>query len=225
MSEERAAREGALLAALEATDAYLGAAEALGAALKAGWFSLARAKYGSGAGAAPLGQAAYPGEMRAACRLALTPPSDPDDLYDRFELAAAEVEQPGSSSGAAGERGSDKAGAAAPAAGSGSGAGSSEPSSSGPDEPRAAHASSSGGHGSGDPLRWFGGGLPSSDLRQAQRDFKSALDAVIAAANALQALRGAAEAVADGGGSGDDAAGSDGGGSGDLGGGGGAAVL
>jgi hypothetical protein len=77
-------REAAFVGALSATDDYLAAVEALSAALKAGWFALARAKYAAAPGALTAG--AFPGDMRAAARVAISPPPEPEGLYDSFEL-------------------------------------------------------------------------------------------------------------------------------------------
>jgi len=191
-------QEQAFVGVLQATEDYLSDIEQLSNALKAGWFSLARAKYAAAGGAGTLSPAACPGEMRASAVLQLIAPSDEDDLYDCFELrtmgAGAGTAEPasGTSGGLVGESPEDRStSTAVPAA--------EEPdttsSSASATQPAGAREAPTSRGISSDPLHWFGGGLPSADLRQAQRDFKSALRAAVAAANRLQQLRGAAEAV------------------------------
>jgi hypothetical protein len=230
-------RETAVTGVLQATEDYLEASEQLSTALKAGWFSLARAKYAGTGGASAL--ARYPGDMKACAVVSLVPPENPDGIYDRFELRAAQPaagpsgkrssggEKVGGSGGAtaAAAAGGGGAGggatAAAAAGGGGAGGGATAAAAAGgggaggvattaaggcsaSDEAATTSGTASGGttSGSGDPLNWFGGGLPSADLRQAQQGFQGALRAAVAAANRLQRLRAAADGLGEGGGGG-----------------------
>ena len=208
LASDQGDKERVFVDVLQATDDYLAACEQLAAVLKGGWFSLARAKYAA-ASATSLGQAAYPGDMRASAVVGMVEPSDPDDLYDRFELRQEQAERALSGLGASrtgsdggGERRTPPAAEAGLAGLGGSGAGGGEPATAGctgADAGGAAlKASSSWCTGSAaDPLQWFGGGLPPADLRQAQREFKCALVAAVTAANQLQRLRARADVLLD----------------------------
>jgi hypothetical protein len=199
-SSEAELKEAKFVGTLHAIDDYLAACTQLTAALKGGWFSLARAKY-AGAPGASLGQAAYPGDMRASAVVSVVEPSDPDDLFDRFELQrAADGPSVSSDAGAAPETSGGGRDRGRDAAADRSNA--SEAAAADGQVPAAGPSATGSGRGSkaaADPLQWFGGGLPPADLRQAQRDFQGALAAAVAAANQLQRLRGLADALLDGG--------------------------
>jgi hypothetical protein len=171
-------REAALVTALEALDAYLASADALQDRLKAGWMNLARAKYA----AAP--------HAHAAALLSAGGAASSLPLGTEATAVVAAVADGGGAS--------IKDAAAAAAAGaypswelrqrSSSGSGSSSEDGDGGDGDRTGNGASRQDR----LLRLIGGALPPPDLRRAQADFGAALSAAVTAANALQALRGAA---------------------------------
>lgn len=203
IADGKLSKERAFVEVLSAIDEYLVACEHLSATLKAGWFSLARAKYAAAGGA--LGQAAYPGDMQASSVVTTTAPGDPDDVFDRFELR----QQQAASALSKGQAEEHHAGLQKrtyisstrdPATAANGNNHDGEPGSTQHEEPSSSsRGHSSTGGGTRDPLLWFGGGLPTADLRQAQRDFRGALTAAVEAANRLQRLKGAADALLDAG--------------------------
>ena len=77
--------EGQLFEVMQCIENYLAAQERLGAALRDGWFSVARGKYSLGSA---LGQQRYPGDMEATAVVHTTQPDTEDGIYDAFELRA-----------------------------------------------------------------------------------------------------------------------------------------
>lgn len=162
-------------AVMECMEEYLTAQEQLGKALKDGLFNIARGKYTLGSS---LGQQRYPGDMQAASTVHVCPPADHESLYDEFELYQHKPAQKQRSPAA---NGAEPDSSTAPRDNQQS------PARSGAMEAQVE------GHGhshscSSDPVTWFCA-LPPAPVRQAQSDFSTALQRVVAAANALQRLR------------------------------------
>jgi hypothetical protein len=197
-------------AVMECMDSYLAAQEELAAALKAGLFDLAKAKYSLGPGA--LGQQHYPGDMTAAATVVPQQQQrqqqqqdeaqeEDDSLYDTFELRQQQLQQQqcrvSKAAATAEQQPDDNA-----VAGNSRAA------------PRDGNSSIDRGapHTAVDPVRWFSP-LPPPPLKSAQAHFGVALQHAVAAANKVQELRqlleelleqhadGGAEAAAEAGGS------------------------
>jgi hypothetical protein len=180
-------------AVMKGIELYLEAQEELAAALKAGLFDLAKAKYSLGPGS--VGQQCYPGEMHTAVSVLLQPDNQQQDsLFDRFHLCqqlkqchAAATKQPQ-------QQLEPKALAAAAGDESTAAACKQQDDTVAADSKRIDSDSSS-SHLQ-DPLAWFSA-LPPPTLRSAQVQFKSALERAVAAANRVQELRRLLEQLMD----------------------------
>lgn len=178
---------------MQCMEAYLQAQDELAAALKAGLFDIAKAKYSLGPGS--LGQQCYPGDMHAAAKVQLQQPNaQPDCLYDTFQLhqqlqlcnlkAAVHAQQQQQHTKAA-EKPAEKQQQQVQQ----------DDSLRQPDtQPSEVqqHNSHSKDSTSSDhtvnPVHWFSP-LPPAPLKSAQGNFQTALQRAVAAANKVQELR------------------------------------
>eukprot|EP00878_Enallax_costatus_P015033 GHUV01015741.1.p1 GENE.GHUV01015741.1~~GHUV01015741.1.p1 ORF type:complete len:184 (+),score=52.55 GHUV01015741.1:517-1068(+) len=175
--------EGQLFEVMQCIDDYLVAQERLSSALKDGWFSIARGKYSLGSA---LGQQRYPGDMEATTLVHTIQGDTEDGIYDAFELHAC-------------SRRSSDAGPAKKEQHTAA-----EDDTAQPDADSSRRRSNSEQrHHQVDPVSWFAA-LPPPPVRQAQKDFLTVLQRVVAAANAVQQLRHSADTYTEG--SQDDAA-------------------
>lgn len=158
--------EEQLFEVMQCIEDYLKAQEDLSAALKDGMFSIARGKYSLGS---ELGQQRYPGDMSTTVLVDIVPAQHEGSLYGEFKLRPCSKEQ---------------------------GRLEKQPHMSAEDD--TAHPEADGArtsstreqhsHNQADPVTWFAA-LPPPPVRQAQKDFVTVLQRVVAAANALQRLQ------------------------------------
>jgi len=158
--------EQELFVVFQCIEDYLKAQEDLGAALKDGFFNIARGKYALGQ---QLGEQRYPGDMQATTLVDFIPDAQEDVLFDGFELKqllkrpvqhiATPTSPPLTAS-------------------------STQHNERAPEQPAIAHT----GCSQQDPVSWFAS-LPPPPVKQAQQDFAKALQHAVAAANVLQRLR------------------------------------
>jgi hypothetical protein len=158
--------EHELFVVLQCVEDYLKAQEDLGAALKDGFFSIARGKYALGQ---QLGEQRYPGDMQATTLVDFVRDPHDDVMYDGFQLKQLLLKRPG-------QHVSNPI--------SHQPAGSVQHNERAPVQPGTAQT----GCSQQDPVSWFAS-LPPPPVKQAQQDFSRALQHAIAAANVLQRLR------------------------------------
>jgi hypothetical protein len=147
---------------LQALDDYLAAQEQLQAHLKGGLLELARARYALGP--ASLGQAQYPGAMQASALVAR--PSCASAAADSSRSGQDLQQQQQQPFEQFQLQQQDAC----------------------LQQPASKHGQPGDGSVTVDPISWFCA-LPPAPLKAAQRSFGEALEAVVAAANALQRLR------------------------------------
>jgi hypothetical protein len=177
---------------MQCMEAYLEAQDELAAALKAGLFDIAKAKYSLGPGS--LGQQCYPGDMHAAATVQLQQPdAQPDSLYDTFQLcqqlqhrhlkpaAQAQQRQHAEAADKSAEKQQQQQGLQDDSLQQ------QDTHDSTAQHADNGHSSSSSGHKS-DPVHWFSA-LPPAPLKSAQGSFQTALQCAVAAANKVQELR------------------------------------
>eukprot|EP00775_Hariotina_reticulata_P011206 gene11206-11356_t len=158
--------EQQLFAVFQCIEDFIKAQEDLGAALKDGFFSIARGKYALGQ---ELGEQRYPGDMQATTLVELVRDAHDDVLFDGFELKQL-LQRPAKH--------------AATLTSQQQSADSMEHNEGASVRAATAHTDCL----QQDPVSWFAP-LPPPPVKQAQQDFSRALKHAVAAANALQQLR------------------------------------
>lgn len=191
-------------AIMQAIEDYMQAQEDLAAALKAGLFDVAKAKYSLGPGS--LGQQCHPGDMQATATVQLQlPETQPDSLYDTFQLcqqlqqcsikapvehkqqqqeaqAAVAAEEPGLRHRKQQESQQQEQQNDSQQQPDG------ESNKSQPKSSSSSGSSEDHSRAQADPVAWFSA-LPPAALRSAQSNFQTVLQRAVAAANRAQQLR------------------------------------